>query len=279
MRRSRGKAPAARQVKAALGLFDLAHRLIGRRNEHRAAIVAPHLALRLVVEEREFIGVATEHAIDPAGRHAAFGERLLHLEEDIGVHLIAAPALRLEDTEEARILHLGDGRCGHIAVERRLARARLEGGYHRAGALDQLRGGGQGDVCGLLRGGGHMLSSGHLCACGRLLRDVAPIFVDNDDIFYASCQSGFCEKSRFEPLEGATCVSGWVDAMRKMSLAVAPCAALKRPIRPQTAAFNPAKYTVCVNLWTNLYVSYLMRANIACSLRSIQGAAASVRRG
>jgi hypothetical protein len=77
---------------------------------------APDLFLRFVVKQRQLIGMAADHAIHPAGRHAAFGQRLLHLEEHVGVHFIPAPAPWLEDAEEARLLHFGNRFGRHVAL-------------------------------------------------------------------------------------------------------------------------------------------------------------------
>lgn len=102
----------------------LADRLIGRGNQH-VGIFAPHLFLGLVVEQGQLIGVAADHPKHPAGRHAAFGQSLLHFKEYVGVHFKAAPALGLNDLEEAGGLHFGDGFSRHVAIAYALARARF----------------------------------------------------------------------------------------------------------------------------------------------------------
>ena len=82
--------------------------------------------------------MAAEHAIDPSGRHAAFGQRLLDFEEDVGMHLVAAPTLRLKHPEEPCILHLGDALGGDIALKSATPGAFLEHGYHGLRAGDQF---------------------------------------------------------------------------------------------------------------------------------------------
>ncbi len=105
MFRSARKAPASGQEEAALGMLDLADRLVGGRDQH-AIILAPDILLRAIGEERQLIGVTPDDSVNPPARHAPFGQQLDDVEEQIGMHLVTAPAARLENPEQASFAHL-----------------------------------------------------------------------------------------------------------------------------------------------------------------------------
>ena len=109
----------AGKAETALDLSYLAHRLIGRGDQH-GRVGSPDFLLRFVMEQRQFIRVATEDAIHPAGRHTSFSECLLHIEKYIRVHFIPAPTLGLQDTKKAGLLHFSDRLFRHITLRRAL---------------------------------------------------------------------------------------------------------------------------------------------------------------
>jgi hypothetical protein len=76
-------------------------------------------------EQRHEPRMNADHAVDPGDRHVALAERHLHLEIGAHVHLVAAPAPRLQHLEQACGLHLGDsfGRDAALALALRGAHA------------------------------------------------------------------------------------------------------------------------------------------------------------
>ncbi len=138
-------APAAGEAEAVLLRHELSARHERGRHQ-RAGVVAPHVLRRAVVIERDEPGMDADHAIDPCGREAALGKRHQHVEINRGVHLVAAPALRLEDAEEARLLHLGDGFLGQEALRLGLGRARGQARDHVARAAQHFLGFGHGNA-------------------------------------------------------------------------------------------------------------------------------------
>ena len=109
------EAPAARELQAAIDALDLADRLV-RRGDEYARVGAPDILLRADVEQTDLELVRGDDAKHPGARHVGFCDRELHVEEHLRIHLVAAPALRLQDPEEARVLEVLDGcggeRCG-----------------------------------------------------------------------------------------------------------------------------------------------------------------------
>ena len=139
MHRTGGKTPMAGEAEAALDSLYLADRLISGRHQH-GGILAPHLSLRLVMEKRHFIGVATKHAIHPACGHAAFGQCLLNIEKHIGVHFETTPAFGLKNAEKTRLLHFSDRFDRDIALRDTLFGARLQCRNHGLCTSDKLFG-------------------------------------------------------------------------------------------------------------------------------------------
>ena len=134
-----GEAPLAGQVEAAIGLLDLADRLVGRRDQD-ARILGPDIFLRLEREQAHLQRMNADDAQHPGAGHAALGDGDLHLEEDVGFHLEAAPALGLQNVEEAGFLEIADGfvrdLAGCLAGLRPFAQHR----DHGLGARNQGRG-------------------------------------------------------------------------------------------------------------------------------------------
>ena len=95
----------------------------------------------LFVEQRHQPRMNADHAIDPGDRHVALAERHLHLEIGAHVHLVAAPAPGLENLEEARSLHLGNGFLRDAALALALRGARAQRRDHRTRPRDDLVGG------------------------------------------------------------------------------------------------------------------------------------------
>src|SRR3546814_8406108 len=67
------------------------------------------------VEQRDLPVVDADHAVDPRGRHAPFGECHADVVEHLRVHFIAAIALGLKHAEKARFLHFLHGLDRHLA--------------------------------------------------------------------------------------------------------------------------------------------------------------------
>ena len=111
---TRGEPPMAGEAVTALDRGGLAGHHIGRGNQDRR-VLAPDILRRLIVEQRHLPIVATDHAIAPGRRHVALAEGHQHVVEDIGVHFIAAPALRLKHAEQAGVLEIRDGFGGQAA--------------------------------------------------------------------------------------------------------------------------------------------------------------------
>jgi hypothetical protein len=84
--------------------------------------------------------VHRDHAEHPGARGAGRGDRGLHVEEDLGIVLEAAPARRLQDAEEARLLEVADGGVGEPAQLVGLGQPRGEHRLQRDGARLQLGG-------------------------------------------------------------------------------------------------------------------------------------------
>ncbi|MOA07056.1 hypothetical protein D3C78_1267320 [compost metagenome] len=131
-----GEAPAAGQAIAALHRRDLAHRHIGRGDQH-AGVVAPHVLRGAVVEQRQLPVVDGHHTKHPRRRHAAFGQGHLHLEEVLRLQLVAVPARRLEDAEEPRLVEIADGFLGQLATRGGSWRAFAQYRHQLTGALAQ----------------------------------------------------------------------------------------------------------------------------------------------
>ena len=58
------------------------------------------------VEEADLELVRSDDAEHPGARHVGFGDRELHVEEHLRIHLVAAPALRLQDPKEPSVLEV-----------------------------------------------------------------------------------------------------------------------------------------------------------------------------
>ena len=130
-------APVAAEAVATLHLLGLARGHVGGGDQRRR-VLGPDVLLRLLGEQRQLPVVHPDNAVDPGRGHAALGQRHLHGIKHAGVHLVAAPALRLQHLEEARLLHLQDGLTWNQAVVLGLRRTLHQARNHVAGAADQL---------------------------------------------------------------------------------------------------------------------------------------------
>ena len=133
----------AAQMEAAFGALHLAHGLIGRGHQH-VRVLAPDFLLGALVEQGELERMATEHAIDPAGRHAALREQLLDLEEHARMHLEPAVAPGLQHPEEPRLDHLRHRLGRNVAARNAPPRPLLQHRNHPTRTLDQVHLGGHG---------------------------------------------------------------------------------------------------------------------------------------
>jgi hypothetical protein len=109
-----------------------------RRTDQRGVVAAPDLLRGAIVEDRHEPGVHAQHAEEPRRRHVALGERELDVIEGVQVHLVAAPAPRLQHAEEAGLLHFGDSLGQDLALFSLLGRALGEHRNHRPSVSDQV---------------------------------------------------------------------------------------------------------------------------------------------
>ena len=138
MRAAAGVVPVAAQAIAAVG----GRRLAGghqRGADQSRTVRSPHVMRRAIIQDRQEPGMHAKDAIDPGGRHVAFGERELNLVEGVQIHLVAAPPPRLQHPEESGLLHIGDGLRQDLAPLALFERTAGEHRRHGAGAGDQLR--------------------------------------------------------------------------------------------------------------------------------------------
>src|SRR6478609_9121139 len=96
--------PASVETKASLGACGLAGGHKGRTDQ-RGGVVAPNLVRGAIVEQRHEPRMHARNAIDPRGRHVAFGKRKLNLVKGVKIHLIAAPSPGLQHAEKTGSLH------------------------------------------------------------------------------------------------------------------------------------------------------------------------------
>ena len=99
---------------------------------------APDILLRADVEQPDLELVSGDDTEDPGARHVGFRNRELHVEEHLRIHLVAAPALRLQDPEEARILEVLHGCGGEGGGLARRGQPLAQRRFHRARAVDEL---------------------------------------------------------------------------------------------------------------------------------------------
>ncbi|MNF29719.1 hypothetical protein D3C84_104320 [compost metagenome] len=135
-----GEAPAPADAVAALHFRDPGHRHVGRGDQRRG-ILAPHLLLRLLGEQRQLPRMHRHHAVHPGGGHAALGQRLLDLGKHLGAEFEAAVTRGLHDAEQLRLLQRGDHLVGHLQLMLGLCGILGEQRHQRTGAGDQLLGG------------------------------------------------------------------------------------------------------------------------------------------
>ena len=89
---------------APIGAYDDEIRTVG--------VVAPHLVLRLLVEQRQMPVVHADDRADPAGGSTGAGDAPHRFVEERRIALQAAPLLGLEQLEEADLGELGDRLVG-----------------------------------------------------------------------------------------------------------------------------------------------------------------------
>src|SRR5262249_54932282 len=77
-------------------------------------------------------------AINPGGRHVAFGKCELNIVEGAEVHLVAAPALGLQHAKKSGALHVGDGLVRYSALSSPFERTLGERRDHRTRAGDDF---------------------------------------------------------------------------------------------------------------------------------------------
>ena len=98
-----GEAPATAEPEPTVDRLGPTHRGVGGRDEGRL-VLAPHLLLRAVVEQRELPGVYAEHGGHPTGRAAGARDRTDGAVELDRRGFQAAVAGGLEQAEEATLL-------------------------------------------------------------------------------------------------------------------------------------------------------------------------------
>ncbi|MNZ65975.1 hypothetical protein D3C78_841800 [compost metagenome] len=132
-----GGQPLAVEQVAAVDAGDGAEGRVGGGHQ-TGVVLAPQLVAAARVEQADLEGMHTEHHHVPGAGRAAAGQLHQHLVQHVGVHLVAAPALGLQDLEEAGFLEGLDGLAGNHA--RLLAGLGLlaQPGDHRLGTGDDF---------------------------------------------------------------------------------------------------------------------------------------------
>ena len=110
-----GKTPMAAEPKATINRVGPTYRH-ERRAKTRSVVAAPDFARCPVVHQAHQPGMHTQHPIDPASGHIPFRQRNQDVVKDLRLHLVAAPACRLQNTKEARPLDLADRLLGPRAA-------------------------------------------------------------------------------------------------------------------------------------------------------------------
>ena len=103
---TRGPVPRPAHEVAAVDDMARTHRRVRRGHPH-GRVLAPHLFLRLLVEQREVPVVHADDRADPAGGPACRGDAAHRLVERRRIALQATPLLGLEQLEESDLVEFG----------------------------------------------------------------------------------------------------------------------------------------------------------------------------